>query len=331
MAAATFYTISDARFFPGTAALLNSLRLTGNEGDVVVLDRGLHPDQRTRLEAHARLVRIPDEREVHPTIFKAYPRLFEPTGTICLVDADMAVVDSLAPIVERADAGSICVFADHRSHRDRWFAEWSELLELRAPLRRRTYVNAGFVCFSTDRWPELLERWWTVCERIPPSHVFSRFEAPFWAGDQDALNALLLSEVPDGAVELLPDDAEAYPDDLLEAEIVDERTLEVRFRDRRTTILHYALGPKAWERTAWLRVRDDAYVRLLPRLLFGDDVPLRLRRDEVPFWLRPSRLGSAFVTAVDLGHGAVRGAVHALPSPLKTRLMSLRDAAFRRL
>ena len=88
-----------------------------------------------------------------------------------------------------------------------------------------------------------------------------RFEQPFWAGDQDVLNAILASEVPEEALSELPEEEEAYPDDLLETVVVDERNLTCELRGRPTTILHYSLGPKAWDRKAWVRLRDDAYVR----------------------------------------------------------------------
>ena len=46
----TYFTVSTHRFFLGTVALLNSLRLTGNAGELVVLDAGLTPDERELLE-----------------------------------------------------------------------------------------------------------------------------------------------------------------------------------------------------------------------------------------------------------------------------------------
>ena len=106
------------------------------------------------------------------------------------------------------------------------------MLELRAPLRRRTYLNAGFLALSTDHWPDLLTRWWQLCERVPREQFFGRFEQPFWAGDQDVLNAILSSEVPEEAIAELPADGEAYPEELLEAVVVDERTLRCELRGR---------------------------------------------------------------------------------------------------
>jgi len=328
---ATFYTIADAGFFPGLVALLNSLRLTANAGEVVVLDRGLTPEQRMRVVEHVTLVELPAALAGRPMLLKAYPHLLGASGTIVLVDSDMIVTRSLDDIVTRAQDGRICAFPDHRSHAGRWFAEWHDELGLRAPLRRRIYLNAGFLALSTEHWPDLLARWWELCDRVPREQHFGRFEQPFWAGDQDVLNAILASEVPEEALAELPSDEEAYPDDLLEVAVVDERTLRCELHGRPTAILHYALGPKAWERRAWVRLRDDAYVRLLPRLLFGDDVAVRLDPMSVPLWLRPGRAARALVRGADLAHGGIHAAVHALPRPVREQALALRNALFRRL
>jgi hypothetical protein len=326
--AATFYTISSAGYFPGTVALLNSLRLTGNSGELVILDRGLLPDQRARLEQHGRVVDLPAGAEGHPTLTKPFPRLFEPHGVVVLVDSDMIVAGPLDDLIGRAAEGKILLFADHRSHSRRWFAEWAEAFQLRAPLRRQTYVNAGFVVFDVERRPQLLERFWEVCRLIPPEKVFAEFDQPFWAGDQDALNALLQSEFPEGATEVLPAHGEAYPDDLLRVEIADPVSLASTLDGQPVTILHYSLGPKAWQRKAWARVRDDAYTRLMPRLLFGEDCVLRLDQSEVPLWLRPGRVPHLTLTVLDRWHGAVRGAVWAMPEPVRRRAITARAAVF---
>jgi len=55
----TYYTIANAPFFPGVVALLNSLRLTRNTGELVVLDRGLDDDQRERLVPLREARRVP--------------------------------------------------------------------------------------------------------------------------------------------------------------------------------------------------------------------------------------------------------------------------------
>jgi len=55
----TYYTVSDDEFFLGTVMLVNSLRLTGNHGKVVVLDAGLTAEQSATLERHAEIVTLP--------------------------------------------------------------------------------------------------------------------------------------------------------------------------------------------------------------------------------------------------------------------------------
>ena len=45
---------------------------------------------------------------------------------------------------------------------------------------------------------------------------------------------------------------------------------------------------------------DDAYVRLMRRLLFADDVPLRLPPAAVPFWLRPGGATRAATVGMSL-------------------------------
>ena len=328
---ATFYTIADAGFFPGLVALLNSLRLTGNSAELVALDRGLTTAQRRMLEGHVSLVELPEAPAGSPILLKPYPGPLGASGTIVVIDSDMIVTRSLAEIVALAEAGRICAFPDPLPHRGRWFAEWEQTLELRAPLRRRTYLNAGFLALSTDHWPDLLTRGWELCERVPREQFFGRFEQPFWAGDQDVLNAILSSEIPEEALAELPPDGEAYPEELLEAVVVDERTLRCELRGQPISILHYSLAPKAWQRKALVRLRDDAYVRLLPRLLFEDDVAVRLEPKSVPVWLRPGVRARALVRGADLAHGGVRGAVHALPGPVRDRALALRNAVFRRL
>jgi hypothetical protein len=324
---ATFYTISDAPFFPGTAALVNSLRLTRNEGEIVVLDRGLTPDQRARLEPHVTVVDLDVERPAGSYVYKAFPHLVGASGIVVVIDSDMIVTRTLGDLTRGAEDGRICVFADHRAHRQRSFAEWHEALELRAPLRRQTYLNSGFVALSTVHWPEFLRRWWDLCACIPPEQVFADVSQPFWAADQDALSAFLASEIPADAVEILPDHAEAYPDDQLRVD-VNPSTLRCSLEGQPVSILHHTLGPKVWDARGWLRLRLDAYVRLLPRLLFADDVAIRLRPDEVPFWLRPSRGARVGARVLDVAHGGLRGAVHVTPDPLRRRLVASRNRIF---
>jgi hypothetical protein len=325
----TYYTIANGSYFPGVVALLNSLRLSGNHGELVVLDRGLDDHQRELLAAHTTVVQLPDEHLGNPALFKPYARALDPTGVVVILDADMLVVHPLDWAVERAVAGRICLFPDPIP--DRSFAEWADTLELRKPLRRGTYFNAGFVAFDVERWPTLLSRWWELCTRVPQEQVFVDQALPFWAADQDALNALLWSELPADAVEELPAHGEAFPEQLLRVRVRDAETLACELDGRPTTILHHSLGPKVWQRLGWLRLRNDAYVRLLPRVLFAQDLTLRLDPRRLPLLLRPGFGPRAVRKTLDTVHRAVRSTAHATPRPVRARLVALRNRFFRPL
>jgi hypothetical protein len=303
-AGAAFYTVSDARFFVGTVALLNSLRLTGHEQPLVVLDQGLELAQLERLGLHATVVAFASERE-HPVTAKPFPYLADGPPTVVVIDSDMIVTGPLGDVLAEAGEGRICLFPDHVSDRGRWFAEWKEIFELAGEPRRQTYLNSGFVALSSERWPALLPRWWDACSRIPGAQIFTSDNSPLRDGDQDALNAILMSEIPEASVLVLDDSAEAYPDALTRVVVQDERSLACTIDGDGVVILHHAMRPKVWLPSGRRRVdRRDAYLRLLPRLLFDADVALRLSAGEVPVWLRPSPQGRAALSVTSTSNRA---------------------------
>ncbi len=104
---ATFFTITDEQYFLGTVALLNSLRIAGNHGPLVVLDMGLSRAQRLRLSAHARVVSIQMGHTRRPWMLKTFPRFFDPNGVAIIIDSDMIVTRSLKYVVDHAAAGRI--------------------------------------------------------------------------------------------------------------------------------------------------------------------------------------------------------------------------------
>jgi lipopolysaccharide biosynthesis glycosyltransferase len=321
----TYYTVSDHRFFLGTVALLNSLRVTGNAGELVVLDAGLTSDQRKILEGHATLFDPPQLAAGHPGIMKAYPYLLDAHGTVVVIDSDIVVTGSLQPALDFAREGKICACPPWTEEvRNRWFAEWETALELRAPLRREAWVHNGFVVFSTEHWPGLLERWWEVCELVPVSEMYqdtSLFQAP----DADALNALLMSEIPRDALALLPDGDEAFGGHIT---IDDPKTLSCRLDGRPTRIVHYPDSPKPWDPYGWLRLGVPAYARILQRLYFADDVPLRLDPKQVPLWLRTTSPGSVAYTAVTAANRAIGWSSRVAPEPVRERLRNFRQTMF---
>jgi len=289
-APATFYTVSDADFFPGTVGLLNSLRLTGHREDLVVLDNGLTRNQRDRLEMHVQVVSLANDRGQTPYGLKPYPFRCGASGTVVVIDSDVIVTASLAPAFALAEAGRICMFAEEDGCRARWFAEWEHLLSLNASPRRQEYFSTGMVALSTDHWPQLLERWWEACSRIPADVAFAEHDHPLCYPDSDALNALLMSEIPAGSVAVSPELQQTYASDAFKGGLViaDKNRLVCLNHGREVSILHHDQRPKVWNPTGRGRLRSaDAYVRLLPRVLFADDVLLRLQAEDVPWWVRP--------------------------------------------
>jgi hypothetical protein len=316
---ATFYTVSNSRFFLGTVALLNSLRLTGNQGPLVVLDAGLSSLQRARLGRHCTIAELPVEVAANLALSKPFPYYLGATGTVIIIDSDVIVTQSLEPILIEAERGKICAVPDPDDLR--WFGEWQEIFELEGRPRRQPCVNSGFLAFSTWHWPRLLERWWQACQRVPHarvtwgqaarSRVVVAVRAPRSGsadpidgplGDQDALNALLMTEFPAEALSLLPSEVEVFRVHLMQARIVDQRTLACTFRARQTLLLHYNGSPKPWESAAWAQVRPDPYVSLLPRVLLGKGVALRLERRDLPIWLTGGVRGRIAIAILDLLH-----------------------------
>jgi hypothetical protein len=318
--AVTYFTVSTHRFFPGTVALLNSLRLTGNAGQLVVLDAGLRSNEQELLREQATVFALPKTAETHPVVTKTYAHLSQPSGVVIVIDSDMIVTGSLEHIVALAGEGKICAYPDFAAVRGRWFPEWHETLGLRAPLRPDVYVNTGLVAFSTDHWPHLLERWREVCELIPPGEMWGS-RSPFNAPDQDALNALLMSEIPREALALLPERDNVFGG---HAVVEDFDTLACTCDGQPTKILHLLDSPKPWESSGWLRLASTDYVRLMRRLLFARDVPLRLDPDLVRPWLRPSWRGELTLGALGATNKLLVRTAYMLPEPFRTRLRQFR-------
>lgn len=147
----TCYTVSDSRYFLGTVLLLNSLRLTNGDVRLVVLDRGLTSEQRSRLEEHADVVdiRVEDDqmsdwvRSNLGYYLKPYPAFLDPKGIVIALDSDVIVTDSLKEPVSYAAAGKTCVWEDLGS--DRWFAEWQHIFSLDA-------MRASSHTWAQDLW-----------------------------------------------------------------------------------------------------------------------------------------------------------------------------------
>lgn len=294
--AATVFTIADASYFVGVVGLVNSLRLTGNPYEIVVIDCGLEEWQRALLARETRVVPLPDTSIASPYLWKSLVASLDPVAVVLWVDSDILVTRPLADVVAIAREGRICVVRDDwDTGVERFFPEWEELFDLHAPCRRQTYVNAGFFALDVAQFPTLLERWAECCRRIPPHGILigEHTTDPLWAGDQDALNALLMSEVPVGKVACLPAAEMVHARGMSRVRVVDAATLAVVEQDVHPRLLHYTWRPKPWQTGAWRRVKPDAYVTLLIRSLFGDGATISIPVAVVPRWLRPGRPGRA--------------------------------------
>jgi hypothetical protein len=324
----TVYTVTNRRYFPGTIALLNSLRLTGHTYPAVVLDAGLEHDQRRLLEPHCQICDLPESAQSSPLLRKPFPYFLQPAGVVLFLDSDMIVTGSLEPFVLRARRGEICAVLDPND--SRWHPDWQTLFELREPLRREPYVNTGFLAFSTLRWPDLIERWWRACQRIPSEGVVPgrklRGEPadvsgePLANGDQDAFNAIVMSEVPAGAVTVLSRDIEAFVFQLRSVRIVEEARLRCERCGHPTMILHYNGDPKPWEWRAWARIRDDAYVRLFRRVMVDHEGGLRLPPRSIPAWLAKGPLAWIALRSLETCHRAGHVLLRKLPTRATGRL-----------
>jgi hypothetical protein len=272
-----FYAVAEERHFLGLVALLNSLRLQGHREPLVVADCGLAAWQLALLEEHAEVVGLGGDRL--PVFLKPVLPLERPAETMVLLDADLVLVRSLAALL--AEDAAATAFADPVAHR--FHADWEHLLGL-PELRRQAYVNSGLLVFSGDRGRSVLEVVAEKQERIDPTGTRGRQgrpEDPFYYADQDVWNSVLASVVRPEELSIHPADLAPHPpfEGLRQ---LDLHTLRCAYGDgREPFVLHHV------DRKPWLAAtRANLYSRLLPRLLLGEDVALRLEPSQIPLRLR---------------------------------------------
>lgn len=278
-----FYTVANDRYFPGVVALVNSLRLTGHDNPVVVTDCGLTPEQRALLERETMVVAGPRDRP--PSLAKCAGPLAHHARVQVLIDADVIVTKSLQPLLERAAAGCIVAFEDPQ---DRFFAEWAAAVGVKS-IPRRPYVNAGLVFLPAELQATVLDE----LERVQMETDSARTGAgngtksdPFYYADQDALNAVIAAFVPVEKTTTFEQRLAPFAP-FVTMRVVDPVTLECRDEQGLQPYVLHRILHKPWLK----RTYDDAYSLLLRRLLFADDVALRLDPQAVPVRLREGRLG----------------------------------------
>jgi hypothetical protein len=300
-----FYTVADSGYFPGAVALLNSLRLLGHEQPLTVLDCGLEPRQRELLEPHVSLVEAPGGPL--PALLKWYAPGQQPAEVMAHLDADIIVVRPLDDLLERARCGRIVAFRDWET---RFFPEWESELGLR-PLRRQRYVNSGFVVLPADPGIALMKRISALLEKVDPSRTQwasderVKAESPFYLSDQDVLNALLGADPAGELVDVVDLGLLSFPTrqgDFEGLRLRDKRTLECRLNGRVPYLLHHWGPRKPWKD----RLPSTPFSILMSRLLFWDDVRLRLDPRDLPRSLRPGALADAS-RRIRLHTGRARG------------------------
>jgi hypothetical protein len=275
-----FYCVADADYFIGLVGLVNSLRLQGHDEPLYVLDRGLLPWQRRRLEAYATLVQDHDDDD-HPILSKTHAPLRYPAQTMVLLDSDMIVTRSLAPLVETAATGRIVAFADAI---DRFMPEWASHLGLPA-LTRMRYVNSGFFAFSREVGIPLLERVREAHGRIQLGGSRLGSGTPsdaFYFPDQDAWNAVLASTVDPQVLHILENRLAPFPpfEGVVAADGDAPRCRSTRGEE--PPYLLHCIGRKPW----LAPTSRTVYTELLTRLLLSPNGSVQVREREIPWRLR---------------------------------------------
>jgi hypothetical protein len=290
--------VSSDIYFPGAAALVNSLRLVGHSEPIFLLDCGLTGRQREQLAGHATLVPAPSGTP--PYLLKTVAPLRHPAEVMVLMDADVVVTRPLTEPIEAAAGGRI-VAVEHGSAR--FFPEWGRLLGLGSP-RPRTYVSSSLVFLGNGPGTKVIELMDNVQPGIdlagspyhgatPADAVFvdirpETADHPFFFADQDVLNAILASEIEPGRVAVLDRRLEAIPP-FEGLRVLDESTLRCAYRDGLEPYAIHHLTVKPWlEETP-----HGVYTRLLLRLLLRRDVAVRMRPRDLPHHLRMGPAGYA--------------------------------------
>ena len=284
-----FFTMGDAGYFLGAVALVNSLRLVGHDEPITFLDLGLLPRQRDLLATECTMVDVEPGVRRHPYAYQPYAHVVQPSGVCVIVDSDVIVLRRLTSLIDAARAGRIAAYPDRV---ERCFPEWREIFDLTCPLHPgSTYVNSGLVAFDAARHRAFLARWWSLCGQLEVEPRASPDRSTAFA-DQDALNALLMSEYAKDAC-VMPAAELSLGVQQLATTHVDNVAAMVCNRDgARVSALHTVSPPKPWTREARFMLRRGAYVTCLRRCLVGPDLAIEVDRAELPSWLRPGRLAS---------------------------------------
>jgi hypothetical protein len=201
MAALTFFTGSDANMLPQFFILLQSLRETAPDADLVFCDFGLTPPQRRFLERRCKVATIstaPKNRP-HPWLRKGSLVDFvgEAPEVAVWIDADMLLLgdprDELAAIIDdmAAKNQSLAACPDFPSLTLDRYVVWcgtvgARIEQFRRDLDRRRisgaheYLNSGFFIVRSRRW---LKDWkQATLAAVPDEYLFEQnaFNVTAW-------------------------------------------------------------------------------------------------------------------------------------------------------
>jgi len=297
------YTVANQKFFVGLLGMVDSLRVNGYRGAIVVVDTGLSSPQTAALSDDVVFVAAPEGLPSH--YMKVVGPLAHPDDVMVFIDADILCVRSIEEIVERARGGAIVAFEDigRVGYSDRLWRDWEDQLSL-GELEPATYVNSGFLAMPRDAGVRFFDDLRVALERVDPMETYIHspegdVARPFVFADQDVVNAILGSTSFRSRRTILPY-AEA-PHAPFRGVRVDGELGCVDDAGNRPYLLHHAL------QKPWLEaLPSNPYTELLPRYVHH---PGALAVDDrlLPRFLRAGKLADATRAARSVrGHVRVR-------------------------
>jgi len=318
------FTVTDAAYFVGAVAMAATVGHHLPGAGITFIDIGLRPDQRAWLASRHRVVDPP--YRLHPHAAKSllvrYLDRLEPDGVVVLADADLVATAPWDAYVASARSGALVAAVDPL--RDRCIDEWCSVFGLAGPVRPRPYVNTGLVFWSLAHHRILLDRWADRCTRLGVAGGAHTFGDPAIFGDQDALNALLMTEFSDTAVDVRPASEIVASGTMTRCRVRDPRALTCQGWDGPVNALHSLQWVKPWRCPSAQGVWGAPYARIL-RAAVGPaarasapDGPLA-RHALVP-WLRPGPIGAVRL-ATGLRVGRARRAATRAVAGLRRRLL----------
>ncbi len=181
-----FYCMSSDIYFLAAVGLVNSLRITGHEAPIYLLDLGLTPEQRRLLEPEVRIVPAPESAP--PFLLKAHAPRRHPAEVQVLADADMVVCAPLEPLIAAAGEGKVVAGA---TGLDRHREEWSELLDL-GPLADLPYLSSALLALGGELGHEIVALVDERSDRVDYERTYFRSDDPGYPllhAEEDVINA----------------------------------------------------------------------------------------------------------------------------------------------